>query len=367
MRRVPPETEKRIVALYQGGMSTRKLAGEIGIDRSTVTDVLKRRGVSMRSLESVRGRIPRDLEDHLVELYRSGNSAYRVGVMTGRSTFLVMRVLRRQGVSLRSRARPPQKSAPPEIEHRILRLYDEGYSRIRTAQLVGVSEWVVRRVLAHHDTTMRPRSQSVLPSVVKRIVKLYKRGHRCKQIARMVTLNEETVARVLRRERIRVAPGGRYTPPSKLLQREMVRLYAEGFSMAHIARQLKVSQLSVRKLLLRRRISIRPSGTYKRTPEDLARIMMWGYQSGKSLNAVAREMNCSTYTVWSTLKRYGVRIRTQSEAQSGTTQHVVQEITRLTRQGLTGTEISRRLGASPYMVYQVQHRAREASEVSESE
>ena len=85
-----------MVAGYRAGESVYALADEFGINRQTVSALLKERGVRLH-------RTSPDEVDTMVELYESGMSLVQVGAEMGFGGATVYRQLVSRGVMLRDR------------------------------------------------------------------------------------------------------------------------------------------------------------------------------------------------------------------------------------------------------------------------
>ena len=81
---------------YRNGATVYQLAQKFGISRHTVSERLKKKGVTMRGQTPVG-----ELIDSMVGLYESGLSLAEVGVRVGASPGTVHRYLRIHGVQMR--------------------------------------------------------------------------------------------------------------------------------------------------------------------------------------------------------------------------------------------------------------------------
>lgn len=89
---------KSILQRYEQGESTKHLANELGLSRTTISNVLKRNGVEVR----VFARPAADTVAEMTRLYKEGLSLEKVGQRVGFSTRTVHTYLRRAGVAMRS-------------------------------------------------------------------------------------------------------------------------------------------------------------------------------------------------------------------------------------------------------------------------
>ena len=99
-RTITPEVEAQIVQRYVGGERAGALALEFGINRKTVTTIVRRNGVKVRHQGSASGapRFP-DVEymDRVTALRDEGMSQTQIGDVLGMSQGVVSRILKRAG------------------------------------------------------------------------------------------------------------------------------------------------------------------------------------------------------------------------------------------------------------------------------
>jgi DNA-directed RNA polymerase specialized sigma24 family protein len=100
-RHLNDEQVQDLVAGYVEGASVYELGERFGIDRRTVSKILRRHGVGMRR----QGLTPKQAED-AVRLYEAGWSLERIGARMKVGSMTVHRRLREQGVKMRDAHRP---------------------------------------------------------------------------------------------------------------------------------------------------------------------------------------------------------------------------------------------------------------------
>lgn len=92
-RRLIEQTIRSIVAAYEAGATSRQLAAEYDIARSSLITLLRRRGVSVRHR-----RLTAEEMTEMIRLYESGLSQVAIADMFGRHTSVVWHVLERAGL-----------------------------------------------------------------------------------------------------------------------------------------------------------------------------------------------------------------------------------------------------------------------------
>lgn len=106
-RHLDPQQVQALIDGYHCGATVYQLGGEFGIDRRTVSIVLKRHGVQMRQ----QGLTTEQIQE-AIRLYESGLSLARVGQRIGTSAKTVSARLRERGVQLRGRHCRPNAPHP---------------------------------------------------------------------------------------------------------------------------------------------------------------------------------------------------------------------------------------------------------------
>jgi DNA-binding CsgD family transcriptional regulator len=96
-RKLSPTEVSQLIDLYNGGLSTYKLARQFGTNRHTITDHLRRGGVTLRS----RQKLTPELEEQAKQLYADGHSLAAIGKQVGLTPTAVGNALKRAGVKLR--------------------------------------------------------------------------------------------------------------------------------------------------------------------------------------------------------------------------------------------------------------------------
>lgn len=101
-RRLDPTEVHDLIAGYQSGATVYQLGKRFGIERRTVSVILKRNGVKMRRA----GLSPEQI-DEAVRLYQIGHSLDRIGKRVGASSRTISARLQENGVRIRdSHGRP---------------------------------------------------------------------------------------------------------------------------------------------------------------------------------------------------------------------------------------------------------------------
>ena len=95
-KRLTPDDIASVVASYQDGQTTIRLAEQFGVDRRTISKVLTDASVSLRGRPLSEQQI-----DEAVVLYKSGLSLAKVGKVVGAQARTIQLRLRERGVTTR--------------------------------------------------------------------------------------------------------------------------------------------------------------------------------------------------------------------------------------------------------------------------
>jgi DNA-binding MarR family transcriptional regulator len=95
-RQLDADQVQALIQSYTAGVTTYELGDRFGIDRRTVSAILRRRGVDMRQ----RGLSPSQIDD-AIRLYNSGWALARVGEHLGVDPTTVLNRLRERGIPTR--------------------------------------------------------------------------------------------------------------------------------------------------------------------------------------------------------------------------------------------------------------------------
>jgi len=105
-RQLDADQVEELIAGYRSGATVYELGDRFGIERRTVSAILRRHGVPMRR----RGLSPEQV-DHAIHLYKLGWSLARVGDHFGVHHTTVLNKLRERGISTRDTHGRPRAEA----------------------------------------------------------------------------------------------------------------------------------------------------------------------------------------------------------------------------------------------------------------
>jgi hypothetical protein len=157
--------ENEIAAAYAAGLSSHQVGQRWGICPATVLKIVRRRDGTVRDLTqaaegkpgSLAQRFGAGVSETICTNYLAGKPIPWIARAVGCSQGGVLKVLLRNGVSIRSRAEASRLRAvteiPPEVEAEILRLNEAGERLSAIEHAVNLSRFFVVRVLRQHGRT----------------------------------------------------------------------------------------------------------------------------------------------------------------------------------------------------------------------
>lgn len=133
-------------------------------------------------------------------------------------------------------------------------------------------------------------------------------------------------------------------------KKEVIALYQSGHSIENIAKKYGCSSYPVQTVLIKNKVKKRRFGAGKKVKNDSMIISL--YQNGKSMNDVSLDLGCSLATVCNVLKRNGVKARKHRVYSKDEEQSIV----RFYNQGHSTTELADFYGTSMSMILKILER-----------
>ena len=149
MRPTPPEDRQRVVDLYKDGMTRPAIARETGWSEGTVHNIIKAAGV--QGAGRVTGiRTDPDTEARVIAMYQQGVTWREIMAATGRTEHTVQAIIKRNGGDL-----DRKKSLAPEDWLRIVALYEGGMDAPEIGRQLGCHSSMVYYVLEQRGIDRR--------------------------------------------------------------------------------------------------------------------------------------------------------------------------------------------------------------------
>ena len=198
----------------------------------------------------------------------------------------------------------------PEQDKDIVARYRGGSTIRAIAAVYDVSYTPVVNALKRCGEDRRAPSEYAwqpTPDNVAEVVRLFHEGQGVQKIARTVGTGNDVISRVLREAGIKARFGGSHHRFKKDQVAVLVAEYAEGATLAELARRHGGSGVAVGNALKRAGVEIRPHGHEPKfwTPERLDWLRK-EYEAGRSQSDIAEELKYSQTAIARRLRDMGI-------------------------------------------------------------
>lgn len=154
-------TIARVAELYGSGLSARLVGEELGVEKSTVLNFMRRNGIERRQRV---GGLAKVLPDdpatiaRVTELYNSGLGLHELAGELAVGFDVVRRFMVRNDIDRRAKKRPVLMGESPEDVERVKTLYESGMNVSEVAEAEGVTRGTVAAFMERHGIEARPTS-----------------------------------------------------------------------------------------------------------------------------------------------------------------------------------------------------------------
>jgi|GEM_PF-2070369 len=319
---VPEDIVSLIIDLYENKNSTTKIAEETGYGDFVIKRILRDRGLTRRSGESLQKSFSQGDEDEIVRMYRGGCSSGEIGKSFGVGNGTIIRLLRARGVAIRQIGEATKK-LDQDQELGVVAKYLEGFSTTGLATEYAVSAPTIVRILRDHNIQRREARFAVPRKVTEddsaAMVDLYVSGLSMIEIGSKYGISDSTVRRYLIRKGVSLrglseARGGL----CKEEEKQAIKRYLSGENSVDIGRSLGKSYQTILAMLRRNGIQTRTVGEaicvkneIHLDVEDICRR----YQEGETAHDIANSLSTGYAGIYALLRRNNVQIRTKQESQ----------------------------------------------------
>ncbi len=195
--RMLKEHEDEMIRVYLAGATLQEAASLFGYDKTTCSNVLKRRGIAVRER-----RIPKEHEDAMIEAYLAGETQAEAAALFGYHETTCANVLKRRGITLRSLSEA--LSIPKEHEDGIIAAYLGGVSAEQAAAQFGYTNGVCFNALKRRGITPRSHAEvcGIPPEHEEAIVVAYLAGATQAKAAALFSYSGDTCLNALKRRSI---------------------------------------------------------------------------------------------------------------------------------------------------------------------
>ena len=153
---MPEIYHKEIVERYNKGLSILKLAEEFEVHFSTIKRIIDAKNIKVRPSNFYSKKEYSEQEQQVIELYKKG---IPISQLQNKFTFkgsIIRKILKKNNIEVRSPGYYSKKVTEKE-EKEIVKLYNEGLTKIGVAKHFKLSTTAIDRVLKENNIESRKR------------------------------------------------------------------------------------------------------------------------------------------------------------------------------------------------------------------
>jgi hypothetical protein len=265
-RKLTDEQEREICRRYLAGENKTQLckAFKVGNQR-VINKVLKRKGIKSKSLREIRSGLTSADDAQIALRYKAGESSVNLSADFNVTPRTILLILRRLGIKIRQTRRPKNDpSAAQEVE--ISGRYKNGESMENLAAAFGVTSETVSKVLARNGVAARSHREShggLANQKERQACRRYLGGENTVQLGKAFGIAKETMRRILVRNGVQLrsrseAKGGL----PRVQEMDVCDRYQRGETTTQISVAFAVSRGCVISALARNDIETRKNDGY---------------------------------------------------------------------------------------------------------
>lgn len=182
---------QKIVDIYKNGLSQSEIAEIYGVTTSRIGQILRENGLNVKNSRYLN--FSQEEQQKIVNLYKQGVSAVKIGEMFKCSKSPITKVLHLNGIELDTHLRKISKSD----YQKIIDMYNYGMTQQEIADVYGCSKNAVNNVMKQLNVTARPNG--LTKEQAAQMYALYETGVRLPEIAKLYNVDRHTVGRAFTR------------------------------------------------------------------------------------------------------------------------------------------------------------------------
>ena len=351
-RGLTDEQEQEICRRYLAGESSTQLGGDLGVSPSTIGAVVKRNGFKIRAQGEDRRLFTDEQERLICQRYLDGESCIVIGAAFGACHTTIGNILERNGVKTRSASefdRSNRRAFTPSQDQEICRRYLAGEGTSTLGKAFGVVPGTIDHALKRNGIEKRAFIRNFTDQELQAIRQRYLAGENASQMCSDFGVSASTILLTLKRNGVKMrAKGEAQIILSASQEAEACRRYQSGESANQIAQHFGVSPSAVTGALKRNGIQTRSNiearGGLPPAQEDEVRRR---YLAGESTLQLAKAFGVSDGTVGLIIKRGGLAVRSVKESMGGLTDEQEIEVCRRYAEGETTVQLGETFDVRP--------------------
>ncbi len=199
------EQEAAICARYQAGENTRELGKAYAVHSSTISYILKRNNFEARSNKEAHGGLTDEQEAIVCARYQAGVTTYELGKNYSVAGNTISSILRRNNVKARS-TREAMGGLSDEQEAAVCTRYQAGESTIELGKAYAVNNATISKILKRNDVNIRSMKEAkggLTDEQEAAVCTRYQAGENTVMLGISYSVAPETICRILRRNGFR--------------------------------------------------------------------------------------------------------------------------------------------------------------------
>ena len=196
--------ELEVCRRYLGGESTIQLGNAFGIHFSTISKILSRNGVKIRSLSEAKGGLNAALQSEVCRRYLAGENTVQLGNAFGVGSVTIFRTLKRNGVKTRS-VSEAQGGLSATVKAIVCSRYLAGENTVQLGNAFGVNPTTICEILKRNGVKIRSSKEAqggLNAAVEPEICSRYLAGENTIQLGNAFGVSHPTIGKILRRHNV---------------------------------------------------------------------------------------------------------------------------------------------------------------------
>lgn len=301
--KIPVEKVKKIVAMYQNGLSIRNIHRELSISPDTISNILKTKNIEIRTNH----KLSEETRNKMIEMYKNGFSFADIHRAIGKELNLsTIRIfLKRKKidrlVEVKSRNKTNQITPNQKLE--IARIYiEEKYGLQKIGRLFGISNESVDRILKLQGIAIRTSNKNVTvsPKQKELAIKMYQDGKGVYLIHKELKLSRKKVESILSENNIFIKRFKGLAIIDDETCNKIVELFRTTEDTKFIAKEVNLDEKKVIHFLEKNKYLKKQEDDY--TPigfnQELKDKIMNLYNSGIDLMSISKKLGISYFTTY---------------------------------------------------------------------
>ena len=226
---------------------------------------------------------------------------------------------------------------------KVVKLYKKLRSSTKIARLLHVGPHVVTDRLKAAGIKLRPLYREDI--LTQEVARIYATHKKTSKVAEILNINIPLVRKRLDAAGIELGLGYRHEPKrTDLPQKQVLRLYDGGESVASISRKYKANPATIRRIITYSGREIKEHVPCYREDINPERVAYW-YKRLKRISRVAKRLNTCHSVIRDRMKKAGIETDESFRKERKRKDIPIKKVVRLHESGVSISEISRRYAA----------------------